>query len=268
MLPSFVIIGAMKCGTSSLFRYVASHPDATPSSLKETDFFKTDADFAKGAHWYRSLFAEGDGLAFEASPNYAKRHLFAGVPARMHSVLPDAKLIYVLRDPVDRIVSHYTHNYAHGRESRSLADAVREDEGNYVQTSRYHFQLEAFLEFYPRERLLIVESERLLDDTDEVMRRVLDFVELPPRHDRGLSAKRFHVSSKKRRRSAAEQWLAGVSDNRLWQVGIDRVAAPFRKSIETAKLSPAQRASLVETLAPDVEKLRAFSGLEFSRWAL
>ena len=269
MLPSFVIVGAMKCGTSSLYRYLASHPDAVPSSLKETDFFKTDADFAKGLDWYGSLFGTKSGrVAFEASPNYAKRHLFPGVPARMRSVLPDAKLIYVLRDPIDRVVSHYIHNYSQGRESRPLADAVLESDNNYVQTSRYHFQLEAFLKHYPEKRLLLVESERLSSDADEVMGQVLDFLELPPRYDRSLVGKRFHVSSDKRRRSAFERRLGDAVDNRFWRAGVGLITAPLRKPIDAPTLSPAERERLVEAIAPDVEKLKAFSGLGFERWTL
>ncbi|MEM9772050.1 MAG: sulfotransferase domain-containing protein, partial [Cyanobacteria bacterium P01_D01_bin.73] len=100
MLPSFVIIGAMKGGTTSLHRYIASHPNVVTSSIKETDFFRSAKDYSKGIDWYESLFEGSGTYAFEASTNYTMRHKFPGVPERMHSVLPNAKLIYLLRDPI------------------------------------------------------------------------------------------------------------------------------------------------------------------------
>jgi hypothetical protein len=120
MLPNFIIIGAMKGGTTSLYHYIASHPDIVPSSIKETNYFNTIADLCKGLSWYKSLFRNKGKYAFEASTNYTKRHIFPGVPERMYSILPKVKLIYILRDPIERIVSHYIHNYAHGREKSQI----------------------------------------------------------------------------------------------------------------------------------------------------
>ena len=172
MLPDIVVIGSMKAGTTSLFRYLASHPDVVPSSVKETNFFTTDEDFNKGLDWYRSLFRQAGRSAIEASPNYTKRHVFPGVPARMQAILPDARLIYLLRDPVDRIVSHYIHNYANGRETRPLSEIVTNPDSGYIQTSRYYFQLQAFLAFYPEQQICLVESERLRNDTAQVVNEV------------------------------------------------------------------------------------------------
>lgn len=118
MLPDIIIIGAMKGGTTSLYHYLASHPDVVASRDKETDFFRSRKHFSKGIEWYRQQFRGAGTHALEASPNYTKRHKFRGVPRRMHSVLPEAKLVYVLRDPVERIISHYMHNRHHGRETR------------------------------------------------------------------------------------------------------------------------------------------------------
>jgi hypothetical protein len=268
MLPDFVIIGAMKGGTTSLYHYLASHPDIVPSTTKETDFFLTNDDFNKGLDWYESLFEKNGKLAFEASPNYTKRHLFPGVPARMHSVLPEAKLIYVLRDPVARVLSHYVHNYSHGRESRSFTEAIKDPDSNYIQTSRYYFQIQAFLEHYSDKQILFVESEKLHKDTQSVVYDVLKFLELSPEFKASILEKKFHVSSKKKRRSALEQMLTRRTNSPYLRAGIKLITAPLRSSFESPKLSPVDRTLLEEAIAPDVEKLRQFSGMRFSNWSL
>ncbi|MCD6187365.1 MAG: sulfotransferase domain-containing protein [Desulfuromusa sp.] len=268
MLPGFIIIGAMKGGTSSLYRYIASHPEVVPSSTKETDFFKTVDDFNKGLDWYKSLFRKNGELAFEASPNYTKRHLFPGVPARMHSILPETKLIYVLRDPIDRVVSHYVHNYAHGRESRLLSEVIRSPDSNYIQTSNYYFQIQGFLEYYSDKKLLLIESERLRKDTVNVVNDVFKFLNLSPEHDTSILEKNFHLSSEKKRKSSLERALETRTTNQYLRSGIRLITAPLRKSIERPKLSSVDSTILAEALAPDVEKLRRFSGLEFSSWSL
>lgn len=268
MLPSLVILGAMKCGTSSLYRYISSHPNVVPSSIKETDFFKTDDDFNKGLDWYKSLFTGNGNFAFEASPNYTKQHIYPGVPARMHSVLPKTKLIYVLRDPIERAVSHYVHNYSHGRESRQFSDAIRDPNSNYIQTSKYYFQIQAFLEHYSEKQLLLIESERLRTDTANVVNDVFEFIELSPDYETDILEKRFHVSSTKKRSSSFEHVLTSRTSNPYLLAGIRLVTAPLRKSIERPRLSSEDTAILTEAIAPDIDKLRRLSGLTFSSWSL
>src|SRR4051812_23979775 len=105
-LPDFIIIGAMKAGTTSLARYVDLHPRLHTSRRKEPDFFLRDAAPPKTLAWYEAGFEETGKLQCEASTNYTKYPFSRGVPARMHALLPGIKLIYILRDPVERIRSH------------------------------------------------------------------------------------------------------------------------------------------------------------------
>lgn len=137
----------MKSGTSSLFRYLCTHPDLVSFSIKETDFFTKDANFSKAISYYEDLFIGKGNYAFEASPNYTKYHKFPGVPKRIHSVLPNIKLIYVLRNPIESIISHYIHNYSVGRENFKFSEAIKEND-NYILTSKYYFQIQAYLDFF------------------------------------------------------------------------------------------------------------------------
>lgn len=260
----------MKGGTTSLYHYIASNPRTEPSAIKETDFFKTPETLSKGVTWYRALFKNRGKYAFEASPNYTKRHIFPGVPERMHAILPDVKLIYVLRDPIKRIVSHYIHNYAHGRELRPFPDAIKGAENNYIQTSKYHFQIQAYLKYYSKKQLLLIESEKLRKDPAEVLRTVYGFLGISREAlgNNTILEKRFHTSSSKERRSLIEQKLSKVANNQIFLAMIRKICKPFRTPIETPVLSSVERARLSAEIAPDVEKLRRLSGKRFSKWTL
>src|SRR3712207_3099155 len=106
----------MKCATTSLHYYLNLHPQISMSEKKELDFFVREKHWDKGVEWYKSNF-HGNGetkIYGEASPNYTLHPIFSGVPERMYSVVPEAKLIYVVRDPIDRMISHYIHEYTKG----------------------------------------------------------------------------------------------------------------------------------------------------------
>ena len=208
-LPDFLIIGAQKAGTTALYAYLLRHPAIVGPSWKEVSFF--DRHFARGAKWYRGQFPNALRLrlverrtgvapiAGEASPSYLF-HPFA--PERVAALLPDVRLVALVRDPVDRAFSHYQHEVAFGREPLSFEQALDQEEErmrgelermrdpayfshawwNYTYASRglYAEQLERWLAVFPREQLLIVPSEDLLERPGETYSRVLEFLGAPP----------------------------------------------------------------------------------------
>lgn len=248
MLPDFIIIGAMKAGTTSLYHYLASHPEVVASDEKETDFFRSKKRATGGADAYGRLFNGSGAHAFEASPNYTKRHRFRGVPQRMHAVVPDARLIYLLRDPVERAISHYRHSVRKGRETRPFAEAIRERDNPYVQTSRYHYQLRAFLKYYGENRILLVESEKLRDDTRSTLDAVSAFLGLDPSYDPRTLKTKFHQSGRPN--------------------GLLGSIRAHRRPEASPEPSPADRGVLKDRLMEDVERLRRYAGLGFENWSL
>ena len=194
-LPDFLILGAQKAGTTALYAYLRWHPEITGPSFKEVSFF--DRHYAHGERWYRAhMPARRRSLVGEASPSYLFHPL---APGRVASMLPDALLIALLRNPVDRAFSHYQHEVALGREPLSFEDAIdREEERmrgevermlrepsyfshawwnyTYVARGRYAEQLERWFVHFPRERLLVLFTEELAADTAGTYRRVLDFL--------------------------------------------------------------------------------------------
>jgi hypothetical protein len=194
-LPDFLILGAQKAGTTALYAYLRWHPQVTGPSFKEVSFF--DRHYARGERWYRAhLPIRRSGIVGEASPSYLFHPLASERVARM---LPRARLIALLRNPVDRAFSHYQHEVALGREELSFEDALaREDERmqgelermlrdpsyfsyawwnhTYAARGRYAEQLERWLDAFPREQLLVLFTEELAADTAGTYRRVLDFL--------------------------------------------------------------------------------------------
>jgi hypothetical protein len=178
-LPTFLIIGAMRSGTTSLTRYLRSHPDVFMAQPKELHYF--DFNFDEGVGWYRSHFAEATSQRAigEATPNYL--YITEALP-RVAELLPDARLVVILRNPVDRAYSHYWHNRSVGREQLSFeealeAEATRIDADDpharaywsYVDRGRYVHQLRRVRERYPDDAVQVM----LFDDLAETSYRSL-----------------------------------------------------------------------------------------------
>jgi hypothetical protein len=198
-LPDAMIVGAMKCGTSSLHNYLVQHPGVIAPLRKEVHYF--DVQYERGERWYRAHFGRVDepGLNLDSSPYYLFHPL---VPQRAHALLPAAKLIVLLRDPVRRAYSHYWHERDKKREALSFEDAIAaeperlgDDEGrlargeiaqsrahqhaSYLARGRYAEQLGRWLAVYPRGQLLVLRFEDLAREPMAVLGRTCDFLGLP-----------------------------------------------------------------------------------------
>jgi Sulfotransferase domain len=235
-LPSFIVIGTMKGGTSSLHRYLGQHPEICMSREKEPNFFVKATSTCKGLDWYCSLFADHSKVCGEVSPAYSKRHQHRDVPEQLYRIVPHVKLIYILRDPIDRMISHYLHNQIHGRTRRALAEtlAANSYRNNYVLTSMYRFQLFPFLRRFPLERILITTAENLKEKRAETLRSMFQFIGVDPDFEHSEFRRMYHQTPV--------------------------LARPV--------LRQEDRDRLAEHLAPDVDGLRVLTGLRFERWCL
>ena len=177
MLPSFVIVGAAKSGTTSLAAWLREHPDVYVVPEKELHFFSYE--WERGVQWYEECFAAANGQAAvgEATPNYLAH---PEAPERMASVIPDAKLIALLRNPVDRAYSHYWHWRERMGEQRSFEEVVSSELSGtperYLSGGRYLEQLERVLKHYPREQLEVILFEDLQTKPEETFRQVCRYL--------------------------------------------------------------------------------------------
>ena len=223
-LPDFVIIGAMKSATTSLYRWLGEQPEVFVPRAKETRYFSDLWD--RGQDWYEDRFAEAiDGqLLGEASVSYTNPEFLPDAAERMSEVVPEARLIYAVRDPVQRLRSHYRFEVQRRRESRPLLEALREPHNLYLGRSMYFRCLVPYLERFPQERILVVRFEDLVRAPNPGWPAVLSFLSLP---DRPLPETAFNVSAEKGQWTRAWVW---AKDKRLISLRtVSRMPKPVRR---------------------------------------
>ncbi len=182
-LPTFVVIGAMKAGTVSLRHYLDEHPDVflgRGGTLGEPNYFVAEYNWPRGRAWYESLFdgAGQAGAIGECSPCYTMAPAFPGVPERMARVIPEARLVYVVREPVARMQSMYMHQVSAGRERRRAEEALLDD--RYLGPSRYGLQLAGFLDHFDASQVLVIASEVLRGNPREALNAVFSHLAVDP----------------------------------------------------------------------------------------
>lgn len=183
--PDFILIGAMKSGTTTLDQHLRRHPGVFMCEPKEPQYFSREEILARGEAWYRGLFASAreDQLCGEASACYSRYPHFPDVPERIRGAAPNVKLLYIIRHPVERAYSHYAHRLLEKRLTdpnyeRTFEEMLAETE-ELVDTSLYLKQIERYLAQFPRERLLVLLLDDLEADASVVLRQVCAFLELP-----------------------------------------------------------------------------------------
>lgn len=178
--PNLFIVGAMKAGTTALHGYLDCHPDIFMSDPKEPGFFADPAPDAAARAAYLSLFARGAGQRWrgEASTRYTKGQGGADVAGRIAEVAPEARILYMVRDPVTRTVSQYLFNRRIHAERRPLCQAVREDP-RYRQIGDYTGQITPYLSLFGADRVRILSAERLETDPQAVLDGLFCWLGLP-----------------------------------------------------------------------------------------
>jgi hypothetical protein len=268
MLPNFIIVGAMKSGTTSLYHYLKVHPDICMSSIKESDFFIAEKNYSKGIGWYKSLFSCGDEkIIGEASPNYTKRHLFGGVPKRIHSLLPKVKIIFLVREPIKRIFSHYIHNDSRGREWKSFSRAIQGKNNHYLLTSKYFYQLQVYREYYSDEYIKIIKSERLREEREKTLKEIFGFIGT----DTNYKSKEFKnqyntVKSKRKRRSLYDRYI-----RKLDFLNLKPCLPAFltkAKPFELPNIGPEEKKVIAAEVMEDFKKLQEITDENFSDWMI
>jgi hypothetical protein len=276
--PTFVVIGAMKAGTTSLWRYLGDHPDVFMPEEKEPDYFVAEKTWSRGPEWYESLFVDGESCAArgEASTNYAKYPLFQGVPARIASMLPDVKVLYVLREPIERIVSHYRHALRAGWEKAPLEQAI-ECDPQYVYVSSYAMQAEQYLDWFDRSQLMIVRADDLRLDRGATIERIYAFIGADPSWRPSALEAELHGAGSDPTRRSGIALLDRVPGRRAarWLV-----PPPLRRAYHRASaldhpdrlaLSAEARRRLIDRLRPDLVRLGAIVEPDlpnFDAWGL
>jgi hypothetical protein len=269
LLPTFFVIGAAKCGTTSLHFYLDQHPEISMANPKEPHVF-ADSRSLEERRDYRGLFEPGPPVRGESSTGYSRYPAEGDAAARIAAAIPDAKLIYLVGEPVERIVSDYAQQTAVGVEPLSFEQALADydDPGNfYVCASRYAMQVENYLKHFDGSQLLVLEQWRLRHERREVLREIFSFVGVDP----GFWTSGFEPEIGTRAEHVRH-------DSLLWRLRSSWVGAAYRKlpvgprlrvsrmlrrragGVKRPELDPSRREALTELLVPEMDRLRELTG--------
>lgn len=277
MLPNLFIAGAQKSGTTSLHRLLESHPDIFfPKRPQEVHFFDIDENYSKGLEWFARYFSDwnGEKIVAQTSPLYIYNPV---VPARIHAVLPNARFIFILRNPVERAYSHYWHEVRYGYEILSFEEALDQEKTrisqgfeyrrhySYVDRGRYAQQISRFLKYFPPENILILLLEELKEDPAGVCTCCAEFLGVDIR---GFT---YHRNKPKVYNSAKLPRVRQLQVLRRYLGGsfpilrfiIDRVNL---KETRYPPMNERTRVRLLEEFKDDIIALQQFTNIDVQRW--
>jgi hypothetical protein len=263
-----MIIGAMKCGTSSLFAYLKGHPQICPARVKEPEFFSEYQGHGARVADYSELF-HFDGsvhrYTLEASTGYTKYPAEPNVPKRIRDYGLQPKFIYIIRNPFDRIESHFS--YMTQRDRSWMLDV---DSAHLIDTSNYFLQLEQYRSYFPLEDILILDFDDLRRDPAALLRNVYAFLDLPDTH----FPSDYKVVSATRN-PAVSRVMKGLRDPRIEPI-LDWTPKPlknFGKRVLRQIMPPTKRTLTADErdyirarLEPDTRELRNIYGFDVGRW--
>ncbi len=194
--PNLFIIGAMKSGTSSLHDYLGKHPQVFMSQFKEPMYFSRGEDERMTKSEYESLFDKASDQIYlgESSTEYSKLPQRQNSANRIKSYAPNAKLIYIMREPFKRAISHYWHQVKMGREQRSMKDALTLD-SEYLLLSYYAYQLQPYYDLFGAENIFLCSFETFVKNPDTTLNNICDWLEIDnPTESRSKNASKKNVT--------------------------------------------------------------------------
>ncbi|MEL6522308.1 MAG: sulfotransferase [Pseudomonadota bacterium] len=275
--PTFIGIGVQKCATSWLHEVLQAHPDVFTSTPKEIDFFS--AAFDRGYEWYERHFEEGRAVTArgETSPSYFHH---PQVPARIKAYAPDAKLIVVFRDPVDRAFSNHLHELRkwHFTSSERFEDGLRNNP-LYLEQSRYAKHMALWLEVFPKEQILPLIFEEITQTPDQAIRQVYAFLGVDP--EGKIDESRTSSNESVAFRNDRLQVMLQSGGNALRRAGLGKALESFKSigpvhylmnlnkrdlRVEAPPLSDETRALVAAELEDDVKALAKMLGRESFPW--
>lgn len=275
MKPNFIVIGSMKSGTTTLCQWLGQHPEIFICNPKEPNFFCRNDIYARGIEWYESLFknAAGKTAIGEGSTSYSKAHNFPDAASRIASHLPDARLIYIVRHPLERIESQWMFNVRHHDLHQSFSATLREDL-NLVNTSKYWWQISKYREHFSDEQILVLFFEEMKLDPDAVLRECFDFLGVAEDRFTGNTTKKSNVTPKfemeRSTLSVARKMPGYDSLKGLVPAGLKKVMHPLLKKQVSGhpQWDPYLRRQIINDLKPDIRQFLDYCNKQEDYWYL
>jgi len=280
-LPNLIVIGSPKCGTTSLHYYLGLHPEIFMSRDKELNFFMQEKNWYRGLEWYQAQFETDRQVSIlgEASPGYTHFPIFRGVPQRMHSIVPEARLIQIVRDPMKRLLSHYFHELALGQgnvEQDINREADRIDDSYVVTASRQGLQLELYLQYYKQAQILILTQEEFARNRSQTLRRVFRFLSVDDSFESPEFSQMLNVGETMVTNPVGSALMKTIHHAGVGSRLPPGIKSPIRKALRWTFSRPIERPPLdrefeqrlLNIFREDTERLRRLTGMRFEDWCV
>ncbi len=280
---NFAIVGAMKSGTSTLHSLLASHHEVDLPAAKETNFFIEERNYHKGIEWYLSQFNDLTKKLGDASPNYSKAHIFPNVPERLYQHNPEIKILYIVRDPIERAVSHYKHLILRDEFNEDDFLPGRDGYSNLLNTSRYFFQIEKYRKHFSDDNIHILDFKDLsknLISVKKELQLILGLVEEFPdygtihKNSSDVAARKSLMYIKLKRSNIYNQIrknniISGLYDSlpQFLQIQVRKVKFTD-KPRQVPPLPERTLEDLKKDLRDDVTSFKDFAKKNFQHWDL
>ena len=287
--PNLFIVGAMKSGTTSLHEYLNEHPEIFMSSFKEPSFFVENEQLLK--HWprikykpfwkseeeYLKLFEDAGNAKIigESSTTYAKLDELTGVAERLHQFNPSAKIIYVMRDPIKRTISHYWHMVQDHDEMKSPLEAIKAD-NRYLDVSYYAKQLKPYYSLYREDQIMCFTFEEMLQEPERILKNIFKWLGVDENFVPVSSGEQFHASPEQIVKTKGFGYLRRFKRTNFWRKvhgyfpGSLKKLARNMAEVEVEKTSDDALQEVIEYLRPiqagQTKELTALLKREFHEW--
>ncbi|MBE9040779.1 sulfotransferase [Oscillatoriales cyanobacterium LEGE 11467] len=242
-ISNLFIVGAMKSGTTSLHNYLGEHPEIFMSQQpKETQYFVKELNWSKGEEWYLSIFASANGarIVGESSTDYTKAPRYQGVVERIAQFNPDARIVYIMRDPIERAISHYWWEVRWSAEGRPMKEAVKSVK-DIIDTSYYAMQLAPYLETFGRDRVMTLTLEELSANPQQNLAALFEWLEVDPSFVPPSLNRRDNAATEKVSKVWGSSYISKLRGTPAWEA--------------LKRIIPSQvRASAIKTLSRPVER--------------
>ncbi len=272
-LPDFIVIGAMRCATTTLYNYLSAHPEIGISRKKETDYYIKEKNYHLGIKWYSNQFSDGYKCYGEVSPNYTKSRDFKGVPERIIGDNPKCKFIYVVRDPVDRFISQYTHSLFMGEKLPEPNKLYQTENWNHIlDASLYHKQISEYLRYVEMENICILDYDKLVTQPLIVLEILSKFLNVSNKWDK-INVQQANSSVEL---AHTRKWILELSNNSFIKRyrhyipvdiinGVKKISGTS-KGRDKPEFSADLKKLIYESVKDDSQKFKKAFGLSNDKW--
>lgn len=288
-IDSFVlIIGAMKCGTTSLYQYLSKHPEIAACRTKEVGFFSNLNRYSLGFNFYQNLWNwdnKKHKYGIEASPSYTRvtnpQYANAAENILQTKLASQAKFkfIYLLRNPIDRIESHYTQGRKHGHEdtAKPISEGLQSE---IIDTSKYALQIKEYYDRFPAEDILLLELEDLKANPSATLKKICDFLEIDSEYqfsETSIVHNPYSQESSRvfipgyyffRKLDFVTTFIRFIPDDIQSKIRSVRNLFAYKFKYEYVKLPPKEKSFLRKELARDINELENKYNFDVKRWKL